>query len=325
LTLFSRVRKRTLLVLPLSMLLSCSDEFTGIDDAAGGRSSVGASDAGSGNADAGRGGKPAVSGGDAGSAGKVIEPADGGSNAAAGAESGGAGGTEAVEPLAIPQDGLELWLRADHGVLEEAGVIATWKDSSTKQRDASQTAVNYRPKLMKDAMGSLAAVTLDGVDDYLKLPAIDVDFSGGVSIFAVARQDVAGECEGLFEAANGSEIDDLHLGTWKGAAIYEVGAPYIHAAQNPTILGGAELLAAVHQVSGAAQLRRNSNGLGEGTLELPSVVTRAEAFIGHTLYAGCSPWKGAIAELLVYSRAVSDAELVEIETYLQDKWSCCRE
>ena len=60
-------------------------------------------------------------------------------------------------------------------------------------------------------------------DDYLKLPSLPGDFSHGVSIFAVALdQSAAGACSAIFEASNGSEIDDVHLGFWQNAVLYEV-------------------------------------------------------------------------------------------------------
>jgi hypothetical protein len=313
-----------LFAITLSALAACGERFTGIDDPpddtagsdAGGADSTSAGKAPGG---AGRGGKP----GSAGAGGGGGEPSTGGVINIAGLPSvGGVGG---MEPVAVPEEGLELWLRADHGVVEVGEYVATWKDSSAKGRDATQTATNYRPKLVKDAMSGHSGIVFDGTDDYLRLPAIDADFGAGVSIFAVALQQSAVECDGIFEASNGSEIDDLHLGDWKGAPIYEVGTPFLHASEAPTVFGQPELLVAVHQKSGVAQLRRNSSGLAESTFELPPLVTREEVFIGRSLYAECGTWDGGIAEVLVYSRAVGDEELVQLETYLQKKWGCCAE
>jgi hypothetical protein len=305
-----------LFALTLGVLSACGQRFTGIEDPPDGE---GGSDAGGTNAggsgksgSAGRGGKPGAAG----------EPGTGGIIDTGGLPSiGGIGGT--IEPAAVPEEGLELWLRADRGVVEVGEYVSTWKDSSAKQRDATQTATNYRPRLVKDAMSGRSGVVFDGKDDYLRLPAFDASFEAGVSMFAVALQESAAECDAIFEASNGSEIDDLHLGDWKDAPIYEVGEPYLHPQDAMTSYGMPELLAVVHHDTGAAQLRRNSTGLVEGMLAVPPMATRAESFIGRSLYQQCGTWHGGIAELLVYSRAVSDEELVQIETYLQTKWSCC--
>jgi hypothetical protein len=129
----------------------------------------------------------------------------------------------------------------------------------------------------------------------------------------------------VFEASNGPEMEDLHLGVWQGVPIYEVGTPYFHAAGAPKLFGQAALLTAVHYADTHAHVRRNSQSLGELDLALPPPVPRSEVFIGRSLYTGCATWSGAIAEVLVYSRPVGDQELVEIETYLQKKWGCCEQ
>lgn len=324
----------------LVLATACGERFTGIDDppVAGdaGSSAASAGEKSSGGSDAGGGGK--VSGGSAGRAGASATAGNGGGGKGGSGDPGtggvlnlggvpvagsaGIGGGPEVVP--IPEEGLELWLRADRGIVDNDGVVATWKDSSKHQRDATQTAINYRPTLVDGAVGK-AAVVFDGEDDYLKLAPLDVDFAAGVSIFAVAFQKAAQECEGIFEASNGSEVDDLHLGSWKAASLYEVGVNYAHGVDSPIPFDQVGLLAAVHQPNGVVRLRRNSNGLIEGMFELPPLVTRSEVFIGHTLYNGCAPFSGAVAELLLYSRSVSEKELVEIEAYLQKKWGCCSE
>jgi hypothetical protein len=280
------------------------------------------------DSEAGRGGKPVSAGTSSGGKGTGGSGGLGGVMGIAGdlpVAGGGVGGSVIVEPLPVPEEGLELWLRADQGVVQVGGLIATWKDSSSHGRNASQSEVTSRPKYANDAMTERSAIAFDGIDDFLKLPAIDADFTGGVSIFGLALQNAASECEGLFEASNGPEIDDLHLGGWKGAPIYEVGVPFLHAADSPAVLGMPQLLSALHYPDANVHLRRNSATLLEAQFELPPLVTRHEVFIGHSLYQGCTPWSGAIAEVLVYSRAVNDEELVEIETYLQKKWVCCEE
>jgi hypothetical protein len=318
------------LVASFALVLACTEKFTGIEEPeesagsdAGGHDS---DTSGKPVAEAGRGGKPSDAGG-----GK--DPGLGGGGSGSGSGSGGAlpvagigaGGTVPVEPAPIPEEGLELWLRSDEGVTEAGGVVASWKDSSTHQRHATQAEVELRPKLANDGMGSKSAVIFDGVDDFLELTSFDADFSGGVSMFAVAMQKEAKECHGIFEASNGPEVDDLHLGTWKGAPLYEVGASYLHAADAPMLIGKAQLLTALHDPDANVQLRRNGGSLGNSQFELPPVGSRGEVFIGYSNYVGCTSWSGSLSELLVYSRDVTDEELVEIETYLQKKWGCCEE
>lgn len=324
------------------LVFACGEKFTSVDASAGGAG--GSSQAGTDSTAAGNaaGGDDATDGGaetggsatagkPAGGRGGIGSVAGSGGKASAGGSagtggSGGSGGTGVVEVPPVPLEGLELWFDADVDAMETNGAVSVWKDRSGHKRDALQTAANYRPKLGSVGLGGKAAVIFDGADDYLKLPSLPADFSHGVSIFAMSQQDADnGTCNGLFEASNGKEVDDLHLGAWQGALLYEVASEYFHATDETLLLGTPQLLAVVHQTTQNLQLRRNSNALGEDSFPLPVTTVRQGVFLGRTDYADCTPYNGSISELLVYSRAVSDAELIEIESYLQTKWACCVE
>jgi hypothetical protein len=314
------------------LLPACSEKFTsaGASGAAADGGADGESQGGSQAASGGgltHGGAAPSAGGRNGGAGGLTAVAGspttlGGAPPALGG-SGGAGGSGAVAAPPVPTAGLEVWLDADAGITQANGVVSGWKDSSGHSRNALQTASNYRPTLVSDALSGKPAVVFDGVDDYLKLPALTLDFSAGFSAFIALQQDDTDVCDAFFEASNGPEIDDLHVGIWEGSMQYEVGDPFLHATDYQLDFGTPELLSVVQQPSGPVQARRNANGLGEGDFPVPGSMRREQAFIGHSLYRDCGSFKGRIGELLIYSRAVSDEELVDIESYLQTKWGCC--
>jgi hypothetical protein len=278
--------------------------------AAGGKAS------GGGATNGGHGGLVSV----AGSAGRA---GGGGSGGAAG--NGGSGGA-LVETPPVPLDGLELWFKAEAGVTEVSGVVAKWEDASGHARHALQTATNLRPKLDAKGLNGKPALVFDGADDYLKLPTLPGNFEKGLTAFVIAQQDSDdGSCFGFFEASNGPEIDDIHVGAWQGAMQYEVADEYLHPTDYPLLVGKPELIAVVHQASTAVQLRRNSSSLGDDQFALPITKEREQVYIAHTAYSDCHALSGRIGEILLYSRAVSDDELIGIETYLQKKWACCSE
>lgn len=319
--------------------LACGEKFTGVESGTAGTagkstshggdvSASGSAAGGEGAADGGtqsggkaQGGRAGTNGGGSGGIGVL--------GGAAGIPSiggtAGSGGSVVEEPK-VPLDGLELWFDATLGITESNGVVAGWKDRSGHARHAAQTALNYRPKLVADGFNGKPTVVFDGEGRYLKIPTLPGDFTRGVSIFAIGEQEADdGTCTGLFEASNGPEIDDVHLGTWESALLYEVYAATMHPTDEPLLLGKPQLLAAIHQSSSAVQLRRNSNGVGEGNLDLPVTIPRQYVYLGKTEYANCKPYAGSLSEILVYSRGVNDAELVQIESYLQKKWACCEE
>ena len=125
---------------------------------------------------------------------------------------GGAAADGSVPEDAVPRSGLLMWLRADRGVTQDLGAVATWADQSPNHTDAIQTATNARPVLASSGIGGLPVLKFDGIDDFLKLPAGFADFTQGLSMFAVVRENPVDTCVEVMEFSNGSEIDDISLG-----------------------------------------------------------------------------------------------------------------
>jgi hypothetical protein len=256
--------------------------------------------------------------------------ASGGSSPSGGSGGGGAtdsgpaldSATDDAEPApAIPTNGLLLWLRADRGVIEEDGLVASWEDQSGNGSHASQTVSNARPKLVNGGFGELASLEFDGVDDFLRLPSGFADFRGGVSIFAVVQQTTATNCTAIIEMSNGIELDDISFGQYESGLYYEVFELWTPAGQ--LIVGAPQLVAAIHRSNITVEVRQNGQLAGQDTFDLPVVQQRHENFVGQSLYTSCLPFHGRIAELILYARAVSDVELLAIEAYLRDHAACC--
>lgn len=321
------------------LLFACGDKFIAVDPGAGGSSGMTSAGKSSGGTDVSAGTDGGGSGGRGGSkptggAGKGGTPSAGGSGPSTGGVAGvggiggiggigvaGIGGVTTVPP--IPTNGLELWLRADDGVELDADGVSTWKDASGKHRDAAQLQPEFRPILVANAIAGKPGLVFDGADDYLKLPSLTTSFAGGVSIFVMLQEASLNECEAYFEAANGQEIDDIHFGDWQKSLIFEVEENWAHDTNYPVPLNEPALAVAVQNTTGLTLLRSNSLAAGEGQVNLAPVAERAGVYIGKTLYAGCVPFDGAIGEMILYSRGVSDAEVLKIEGYLQKKWGCC--
>ena len=67
------------------------------------------------------------------------------------------------------------------------------------------------------------------------------------------------------------------------------------------------------------------NGLfGEHVqMMLPQVIRRDAVYVGRSLYTGCPSFAGRISEVILYARALSDAEVQNVHAYLQKKYACC--
>lgn len=316
------------------LALSCAEKFTGVpgpaqggtsgDAAAGADADAGADTGPASSSSGGKTSTPASGGGSSGGkTGSVAGSGGGHGGTTAGGGDAGAGGKAGEEPP-VPTDGLELWLRADRGITSSSsGAVSAWRDSSGNERNAAQISGNFRPLLVADALAGKPALVFDGVDDFLKLPALDLDFSRGVSIFIAMRQESTGDCDPYFEASTGSEENDLHFGDWNDAFNFEILEDVVSDPNYPLLLHEPRVAVAVQSADGWVHLRSNGNGAGERQVAVPTQVERTQVFIGKTLYASCNYFDGAIGELLLYNRGLEDAELVEVEQYLDTKWGCC--
>lgn len=330
-----RLPRASLWAATLVLAFACGEKFTGVDGPVAGSGGSANSTAGDGGAEpnpsGGHAGKPSLIGGGGTSAGKAGASSVSGAAGAAGAAptpddggAAGAGGQPVDVPPPVPSNGLEVWLRADEGVSTlVTGSVPTWKDASGHDRNATQSALNYQPLLKGDALAGQPALAFDGVDDFLQLPSLDIDFAAGVSMFVVLQQEATTTCDAYFEASTDSEMNDLHFGDWMDSLHYEVETEDVVDTQYPIVLHQPQIAVAVQAADGWVHLRRNGNGAGERKIPLPNRIQRTRAFIGKSLYAECGKFAGSIGELLLYSRGLDDQELVQVEQYLQHKWGCC--
>ncbi len=321
--------------------LSCSGnafnsektQATAGDGGTGASASGEAATAGKGSAIAGAGGgqtggAPTTAGSSGASNGGGRAGSAGSSGAPTVGDAGdGAGG--AAEPAPpITTDGLLYWFKADAGVQVTEGGISKWADQSGNGFDAVQNLEGLRPKASSTQLLPLPVLEFDGANDLLELPEFKRDFSAGLSFFAVAGRGQASDCSAIVELSNGSEIEDIHVGSSANSSHYEVQAESENGTAEVWPLAQIKLIEVVHTADALeprAELRVNGTISGSVVMQRPVTTLRATNFIGHTLYTGCSSsFSGAIAEIIMYARAVKPAERATIETYLMNKWQCCK-
>ena len=235
----------------------------------------------------------------------------------------GSAGQPAVGPV-IPKEGLLYWFAGDVGVTQEQGV-KQWANQAGGGGDAVQLLPELQPKLTETGLAPLPFLEFDGVDDYMELPETNASFAGGLSMFIVAGSLSSAGCSGYIELSNGGEINDVHVGVHEGALQYEVQDQSLRA--NSAIPTGELVLAEAHHGGAVdeapAELRVNGVQDNSSVLTLPASLLRVANFLGRTLYGSCSPYSGAMAELILYTRRVTAEERAQIELYLLTKWECC--
>ncbi len=185
--------------------------------------------------------------------------------------------------------------------------VALWKDKSGNARNATQAIAANQPTYQAAVQNGLSAVRFDAANDGM-LSGLAAT-GGDLSVFAV--YDFRGTDTGLHRAIQGSNNWLLgpyagqyryHAGNWVGTppGVTQYQFIYQTAVQNATL--------ATNYV----------NGTSYGTLANP-IYPGTVSLGGSGMYPG-EILNGDIAELLVYTTALTAAQRQAVEAYLASKW-----
>jgi putative heme-binding domain-containing protein len=249
--------------------------------------------------------------------------------------------TEAAEPWAHPKlaitDGLELWLDARHQPQAPADgqPLETWFDSSGRARHLRQPNTTARPRSVR--VGDDWVVRFDGIDDYLRLTGQSDELSAFTVVIVAAPRSNPGGFRGLlaFNAAGRRDYEsgltiDLSIPQTAGFSDLNVEGRGFQSARNllrtPQPFGTLHTLE-VHADGKAVRLVADGVPAGERP-RTGEPLSLAEITVGARYYtngpgpqAVCGFADVDIAEVLVYSRSLSDAESRQLRQYLDAKYA----
>ena len=216
-----------------------------------------------------------------------------------------------TSPLLDVTDGLALRLdAADKATIDvtAAGSVTRWRDLSPRGQHAVQQQPARCPLYVSRGTNTSPAMRFDGREDFLSFPAIQLkDFTCFVAFTPAAAMSVL-----LGDAAN---RDWLRVEPGQVKAKWH-NTPAV-ARGGKQVLGTAQLLSVVRQGE-TARFFLNRTSAGTITTALPFT----PAHIGHKSTGGATEnfFAGDMHEILVYERALADAERERITTYLTAKW-----
>ncbi len=198
--------------------------------------------------------------------------------------------------------------------------IGRWNDINpniiaTAKNNATQATFDNQPKYIRKGMNGLPALFFDGTDDFFSfngnfLVGADytifvVESKGrlGVNPFLGGSQPSLNQM--LFVGYNAlNRITQSHYSTdlWKNMPTF--------ASRTHSFV--------FSKVSGRALYTNGGTGTINATLTSP-LISYPGSSIGN-YRAGMNLYQGYFAEIIFYSRALSDKERKEVETYLSKKW-----
>jgi len=212
-----------------------------------------------------------------------------------------------------------VWYDADQITgLSDGDAVATWPDIGPNGDDVTQGTPAARPLYKTSILNGKPVVRFDGSDDYLQGALTNAGATTQpATIFAVAQLDATV----LDDGATRPIIDGDDSG--HRTLLYKSGIP---SPDSWGIYAGTALYGSAGDsdtniwcaLFNGASSQFWLNGISEASGDAGS-----RALDGITigaLYDGARPWKGDIAEIIVYDAGLSNADKNEVGSYLATKY-----
>ena len=229
----------------------------------------------------------------------------------------------AVGALAAPPvtDGLKLWLDAsDAGslVVNEFGQVSEWGDLSGGGHPATQGASEKRPFYNPAGLAGRASLSFNGGN--VMATAAFMNYSNH-TIFVVAEATATAENDFLSSGTIGTGNDVLLMNYQNKYR----GHYWLSASDVAVIDSGSDSIwapAIYEQTVDDVSMRTSRNGQLDGAVDVnrPHPDVLKPVCLGSRFLDGGANFRGEMSEVLVYDRALSDAERMQVSEYLAAKW-----
>jgi len=192
-------------------------------------------------------------------------------------------------------------------IVNNGDPVGYWGDKSGNDRHAIQATASSRPQKLGSQNG-LGVITFDGIDDILDAPLQD---SNTQTIFWIAKSNNAPDYSYLlnYNGSAGNRAISIGGGFWKWYG------PNIISSQSASSYAVMSVV-----MPSASSVSLYQSGVEVGTADPTNQIGGSpnNLSIGSV---GTYPFKGEVAEIIIYNRALSRTERGRIEKYLSVKWN----
>lgn len=240
------------------------------------------------------------------------------------AQAGGGGEIE------LPTDGLILALSGETAALQfqDGQPVTAWTDGSGSGNSA--VSGTGAPTLVANGLNGQPVLRFDGVDDFFTLPSGFEDFTGGISLYVVAKTSALQPGFKLVALGNGANQQNIVLGragSTSGLQYFtdnSAGAVGWFNTPGGLSAGGAAVYSVLQQPGTAnspafAEVGRNGSSLYGDYVFVPPVAMRSVNYIGKS-YWNEGMFEGDIAEILLYDRTLDSADQTAVLDYIEQKY-----
>jgi len=217
-----------------------------------------------------------------------------------------------------------FWVKAESGITSIAGNVSNWADNSLGNNDASQTNASYQPSFNPFFQNYNPAVYFDGSNEHLNINDLINPTSTNVNVFAVGTNEGGGD---LWHAMVSGQTDSqwtsggYGLCSYNGQVNFGFWTKQWSSNAHSTFIGGPSMFASILEgkYDGAT-----INYYRNAALNASTPFTQNIGDGGSTNLGGgnntASNHKGHIAEVIIYTTALSDADRHKINSYLALKY-----
>lgn len=233
----------------------------------------------------------------------------------------------------------QVWLSADYGtgVNQVGDGVSTWTDRSGNSNNATQATSGYRPTLQAAVFGDLPALRFDGADDFLATPSLTLSGGDELTVALVFKPRTSPASQQLIAQIT---TDITANNSWRlyrgGGEAYVSRVLWYEASQSGSTANGYWGVAAPYQPTTVLVRVDRSNSVSteielyiNGVLSTNNygAVNLSGNWANGALYLGGLPsanmagkYAGMdLAEVVYYSRRVTDTERDDLLEYLQ-RW-----
>ena len=232
----------------------------------------------------------------------------------------------------IPTSGLSLWLRADLGITLAGTDVASWSDQSSSGYDVGQGNVSQRPGYMatNGTFNGMPTVEITVSSQNLTGSVIGAGSPiGAPDMTIIAMGDIRGPWatyatllsltlstgwnDGWAIGSRDSQGNlDFWFNGWNNRVYKNVIGPF----------GAEKVLAVGRATASTNELLYRLNGVQVGTTSYGSHTVNSSSYltVGGAPGTNYTALNSSIAEIIVYNRALSGTEILEVEAYLTGKY-----
>ena len=210
--------------------------------------------------------------------------------------------------------GIALWLKADAVVQDNNTAISTWYDHSGNSRNATQAGA-ARPLLMTNVINGKPIVRLDGIDDYFN---VSLPSSTPYTFFTVCKKRTTGVRLPILGGPLNN--DPYALFFYSDDAVYIKNRGSTSTKQILSEPGTSFAVWSSLSSSGNSYSIRK-NGSAPTLVDIVDPTNAADFSLIGRRTSDTTFGDGDIAEIIFYNVALTAAQIVQIETYLNRKYA----